>query len=129
MTIESLNRRLDEIERNLGVCHADENITWANDLLKEQTKIEEALEILEENGIDAVEQITISNIKWDAPNSADLPKKLVVDITLDNVSLLDDIDGYADNVSDYLSDNYGYCVGNFQTMVHPEPIRTQNLSR
>lgn len=60
-----------------------------------------------------VKQIIITNIKWDAPKSAGLPKKVIIDINEDNRYLLEDIEGYADNISDYLSDTYEYCHEGF----------------
>ena len=64
-----------------------------------------------------MKRIIVTNIKWDAPKSVKLPKKLVIDIDNNNEYLLDDIDGYADNVSDYISDTYGYCHYGFATTV------------
>lgn len=60
-------------------------------------------------------QIIVTGIKWDAPKSANLPKKVVIDINEDNEYLLEDIEYYADNLSDYLSDTYGYCHSGFKT--------------
>jgi hypothetical protein len=60
-----------------------------------------------------VKQIIVTNIKWDAPKSANLPKKVIIDINKDNEYLLEDIDGYADELSDYLSDTYKYCHEGF----------------
>lgn len=60
-----------------------------------------------------VKQIIVTNIKWDAPKSANLPKKVIIDINKDNEYLLEDIDGYADELSDYLSDTYEYCHEGF----------------
>lgn len=60
-----------------------------------------------------VKQIIVTNIKWDAPKSANLPKRIVIDINEDNKYLLEDIDGYADELSDYLSDTYEYCHEGF----------------
>ena len=60
-----------------------------------------------------VKQIVVTNIKWDASKSAKLPKRVVIDINEDNEYLLEDIDGYADNLCDYLSDEYEYCIEGF----------------
>lgn len=62
-----------------------------------------------------VVQIIVTNIKWDAPKSAKLPSQVVIDITEDNKYLLEDIDGAADNLSDYLSDTFEYCHKGFAT--------------
>lgn len=61
-----------------------------------------------------VKRIVVFNIKWDAPKSANLPKKVVIDINEENEYLLEDIDDYADNLSDYLSDTYEYCHEGFE---------------
>lgn len=61
-----------------------------------------------------VKQIIVTAIKWDAPKSANLPKRVVIDINEDNKYLLEDIDGYADELSDYLSDTYEYCHEGFK---------------
>ena len=58
-------------------------------------------------------QIIVSNIQWDAPKSANLPDNVMININDDNADLLEDIDGYADNLSDYLSDTYEYCHEGF----------------
>ena len=60
-----------------------------------------------------VKRITVSSIKWDTDEPADLPEEVVIDINEDNTDLLEDIDGYADNLCDYLSDEYGYCIKGF----------------
>ena len=62
-------------------------------------------------------RIIVTNIKWDAPKGENLPKKVVIDIDENNEYLLEDIEYYADNLSDYLSDEYGYCHYGFKTRV------------
>lgn len=63
--------------------------------------------------MEKVKQIIVTNIGWDAPKSAGLPKKVVIDINEDNKYLLENIDGYADELCDYLSDKYEYCIEGF----------------
>lgn len=58
-------------------------------------------------------QIIVTSIEWDAPKSARLPKKVIIDVDEHNAHLLEDIDGYADELCDYLSDEYGYCIKGF----------------
>ena len=60
-----------------------------------------------------VKQIIVTKIKWDAPKSAGLPKKVVIDINENNEYLLENIDGYADELCDYLSDEYEYFIEGF----------------
>ena len=59
--------------------------------------------------VSAVKQIVVTDIEWDAPKSTNLPEKVVINIDRRNDNLLDDIDDYADGVSNYLSDTYGFC--------------------
>lgn len=60
-----------------------------------------------------VTAIIVNNIEWDAPKSAKLPDKAFIGIDEENEYLLEDIDGYADNLCDYLSDIYEYCTKGF----------------
>jgi len=64
--------------------------------------------------------ITITDIDWDAPKSIGLPNEVVIDINISNVHLLEDIDGSAENLSDYLSDTYEYCHYGFTAEVEIE---------
>jgi len=64
---------------------------------------------------DDIKQIIVTKIQWDAPKSAGLPKKVVIDINENNDYLLEDIHDYADAVCNYLSDEYGYCLYGFET--------------
>ena len=63
--------------------------------------------------MEKVKQIIVTNIKWDAPSSAELPKNVVIDINEDNKYLLEDIKGYSDELCNYLSDEYEYCIEGF----------------
>lgn len=69
----------------------------------------------EDIDMENIKQIIVTNIKWDAPKSAGLPKKVVININEDNKYLLEDVDGYADELCDYLSDEYEYCIEGFNT--------------
>lgn len=57
-----------------------------------------------------IKQIIVTNIDWDIEEPTELPKKVVVNIDEDNVDLLEDVCGYADDVVNYVSDKYGYCI-------------------
>lgn len=61
----------------------------------------------------AIKQIVVTDIQWDAPMSANLPKKIVIDIDKSNESLLEDIKESAENLSNFLSDTYEYCHAGF----------------
>lgn len=56
-----------------------------------------------------VAKIIVTDIKWDAPESAGLPDSVTIHLSPGMEYLLEDIDGAADNLSDYLSDVYEYC--------------------
>lgn len=60
----------------------------------------------------SIPKLTISNIEWDKDdNDADLPVQLVIDNPTS--FLLEDINGEAENIANYLSDAFGYCVCGF----------------
>lgn len=63
--------------------------------------------------MEKVKQIVVTNIKWDAPKSVKLPKQVIIDIDEDNEYLLEDLDYNSDELCNYLSDEYGYCIYNF----------------
>lgn len=68
--------------------------------------------------------LEITNIKWDTADD-DLTQEDIEELNLpENIrledpdeELLEDIDGYADNLCDWLSDEYGFCVYGFDTNV------------
>lgn len=60
-----------------------------------------------------IKRIVVTDIQWDAPESANLPSEITIDITPENQHLLEDINGYAENLSDYLSDTFEYCHAGF----------------
>lgn len=60
-------------------------------------------------------KIRVYDISWDTDGMEvdDLPEEVIIDEPTEE--MIEDIDGYADEVADYLSDEYGWCVGNFCT--------------
>lgn len=62
---------------------------------------------------DFVTTIIVTNIKWDAPKDVDLPTEARIRINEDNDYLLDDWDTEAEEISDWLTDAYGYCLFGF----------------
>ena len=114
LNVKELYKRIEEIDKELTLEYEDGETHWAANLEVEKQRLEEVICILEENELESVKQIIVTCIKWDAPKSASLPKRVVIDITLDNADLLEDINGYADNLSDYLSDTYEYCHEGFK---------------
>lgn len=117
MNIKKLYERIEEIDKELNLEYEDGETNWVSNLEAEKERIEEVISILEENEMESVEKITVTSIQWDAPKSASLPRRVVIEINMDNASLLEDINGYADNLSDYLSDTYGYCHEGFNVNV------------
>lgn len=74
-------------------------------------------------------KIIVSNIDWDWDGKNDgepcpehLPTELVIDDPELVPKLLEDIDGYAENLAEYLSDTYEYCVCGFMTDVEGEEV-------
>ena len=66
--------------------------------------------------------LVITDIKWDLEDE-DLTKEDIENLNLpENIrlenpdeELLEDVDGYADNICDWLSDEYGFFVKGFHT--------------
>lgn len=114
LDVKELYKRIEEIDKELAIEYKDGETNWAANLEAESKRLEEIISILEENELECVKQIIVTGIKWDAPKSADLPKRVVIDITLNNANLLEDINGYADELCDYLSDEYEYCIEGFK---------------
>lgn len=75
--------------------------------------------------------ILVTNIEWDAPKSVkrQLPKNLIIDIDDENEYLLEDIEDYADNLSDYLSDTYEYCHEGFDAKVKKVKIESSRKKK
>lgn len=64
-------------------------------------------------------KLTVSNIDWDYDEDEEpkLPTKIVIDDPDILQQVLVDIDGEAENLADYLTDAYGYCVRGFTTNI------------
>lgn len=69
-------------------------------------------------------KLTISNIDWDydgKDSGEPLPEGLPTEVVITDEDLLNtllvDIDGYSEEITDYLSDTYGYCVCGYTTDV------------
>lgn len=68
-------------------------------------------------------KLVVSNIDWDYPEKGEGKDcSLPTEITINNPSelLMEDIDGYAENLAEYLSNTYGYCVCGFTTNTESE---------
>lgn len=76
-----------------------------------------------------IKTIVVTNIKWDAPESVDLPNTILVKVNKKIEYLLEDIDNYADELCDYLSDIYEYCIKGFNVEVVEEIQLTRNEKR
>lgn len=115
LNIKKLYERIEEIDKELELEYEDGKTCWAANLEAERERTEEVICLLEENEIENIEKIIVSNIKWDTDGEdVDLPKKVIINVTIDNAYLLEDINGCADNLSDYLSDTYEFCHEGFK---------------
>ncbi len=72
-------------------------------------------------------KIHVSDIEWDTDGEdVNLPEEII--ISNPTMEMLDDIDGYADAIADYLSDEYGFCVNNFNAEVVKPKIKNVDFS-
>lgn len=58
-------------------------------------------------------QIRVYDIEWDSDGVEGLPEEIIINVE-ENDPLLEDIDGTADNLSDYISDEVGFCHYGFK---------------
>lgn len=68
------------------------------------------------------EKIRVFNIIWDVDNEVekdDLPESVIIENP--SQEMLEDLNGYSDQIADYLSDEYGFCVQGFLTEKVEEP--------
>ena len=75
------------------------------------------IKLYEQDIEDDVTTIIVTNIEWDAPKDVKLPTEVRIKINEDNDYLLDDWDEEAEEISDWLSDEYGYCHYGFAVEV------------
>ena len=121
--VKDLYARLDEIDKELENEYKDGETCYAANLEVEKERIEEAISILEENNIkECISKIVVSDIKWEKlKNKTYPPKEIEIPMNeIKDVFLLEDIEGYADYLSDYLSDKYGYLHYGFSTSVEKD---------
>ena len=67
-------------------------------------------------------KILVSNIIWDVDDEAekdDLPDSVIIENPTQD--MLDNLSGYSDQIADYLSDQYGFCVQAFLTEKQEDP--------
>lgn len=68
------------------------------------------------------EKIRVFNIIWDVDNEVekdDLPESVIIENP--SQEMPEDLNGYSDQIADYLSDEYGFCVQGFLTEKVEEP--------
>lgn len=118
MNIQEIYQRIRKIDRELKSEYADGETCWAANLEAEKEKLENAICIMEKIGLKRIESVTLSDIQWDADESADLPNQVVIIISPENMFLLEDLDQDAGGLADYLSDEYGYCHFGFRIHVN-----------
>lgn len=129
LRLDELKNQMEELEKQFNAI-LDNDEEDINNIEGEIETLAEIIEIMEDAEITDIEKIVVSNIKWDTYDednygdgdddaAYDLPKKVVIDITMDNVHLLEDVTGYAETLSDYLSDEYGFCIvdGGFKVKI------------
>lgn len=63
-------------------------------------------------------KIRVTNIDWDwdeddGPRPEELPSEVIIDDPLLIPSLADDIEGNAENLAEWLTNEYGYCLRGF----------------
>lgn len=57
--------------------------------------------------------VIVTDIKWDAPHHAELPTEVKIRINEDNAYLLDNWYREAEEICDWLTNEYGYCLFGF----------------
>ena len=54
------------------------------------------------------------NIKWDTDGDMELLEELPIEVEIPDYLITDDEDDLLDNISDWLSDEYGFCHDGFE---------------
>ena len=54
------------------------------------------------------------NIKWDTDGDMELLEELPTEVEIPDYLITDDEDDLLDNISDWLSDEYGFCHDTFE---------------
>ena len=122
MELTELYQRMEQIKEEFsleGKMTPEESKALEN----ERDMIDYAIHVMEENNIISIKSITVTNIEWETDTKEELkslPRELTIPIDTSNAGLLDDIMGYAEELSDYLSDSYGYCTYYFSTTMNGE---------
>ena len=84
LNIKKLYERIEEIDKELELEYKDGETCWAANLEVERERTEEIICLLEENEIENIEKIIVSNIKWNTDGeNVDLPKKVIINVTID----------------------------------------------
>lgn len=70
-----------------------------------------------------MKKIVVTDIEWDAPKSVirRLPTRFEIPITPENEHFLEDVHEEAESVSDYISEQTGWCHYGFCTDVEEVP--------
>ena len=121
-----------------GLKEAKAAIDKIRDEVQQETvpDINESAESVQSDDEDLsnVNRIVVTNIDWDTDDDEDdddgtenegetrhlPPKEITIEINDDNRHLLEDLNGYADNLLDYLSDTYGFCIRGFNAETETE---------
>ena len=113
ISTKELREQIAEIDAKLAAEYKEYGETnYASQLECQLERIEDAIFELEDINKESISKIIVSKIKWDeAP--ANLPKKITIEVDMENFELLEDIEGYAENLCNYLSNKYEYCIESF----------------
>ena len=105
--IRKINKRF-ELELNGG---EEIDILESNRLISRTEVLENVIYNLMKMHVDSVNAIVVSDIEWDE-HPVKLPTEVRIDINMSNFELLEDLNGYASTLVDYLTDTYECCICN-----------------
>ena len=126
MRLEDLKKRLEQLEAEADICEDE----YMQDVLDQEINgLEDIIFTMEDNDISSIQSIIVSDIDWDTDGDKEiekkLPKEVLIPITENNFNLIEDWNGdkgYAENICDFLSDNYGYCIYSFSVDIEVDEL-------
>lgn len=123
MRLEDLKKRLEQLEAEADICEDE----YMQDVLDQEINgLEDIIFTMEDNDISSIQGIIVSDINWDTDGNKEikkkLPKEVLIPITENNFNLIEDWNGCAENICDFLSDNYGYCIYSFSVDIEVDEL-------
>ena len=117
LTREMLNKRIKEFEAELMAINKQDSEDFrCLDLAIGHCQW--ALDELETLNLEKVDKIIVSKINWnEVPEEFPMPKKVMIDVNESTMYLLEDINGAADALCNYLSNRYGFCIEGFKVQL------------